>query len=177
MESIDFSTLQIIRADVSDRAFIRSFVTTLHVDLSGYNEIVKMHQIKELETDFPEFYNEDEWNLSICWKLVANSKGSDTTVFLGTIGLRHFCVDIVEISYFFMEPKAQGRGLGQMLLTHCINKVKDEKVYRSIRLLTLQEVYGIAYSIYLKYNFVLFDEVLSKDNYFTLLFLSLDLHA
>lgn len=165
-------------AEASHQSQVRDFVIRIHIELSGYNDVAKEHQLADLESDFPELYLPDNWEDSVCWMLL-----DSTGHLVGCLGIKHHSFQITEISYFFLEAGVRGLGLGKALLKHVLRWIVENSIaindhdsdyrYSKVRLLTLRGIYDTAIKLYEKEGFVVFDEM--ENSLFKVVYLELDL--
>lgn len=158
-----------------EREMVKEFVCRIHLAGSAYDEESRRHQIEDLPTDFPGLFNEDDWQRNKSWLCF-----DEREILLGCVGITMHTDELytAEVSYFFVEEYARGRGIGRKLLKHAISWTSvvsemNNRAITSIVLLTLRKYYEIAISLYQSEGFVIYEE--KQVEFYTLVLMRLQL--
>ncbi len=143
-----------------ERDYVRVFVCDTHVKASSFSEESMAAQIRDLPTDFPELFDEEEWGKSLSWVVepIFQNEEQPSKVAAGdivaAIGLTFSSKTFLEgkISYFFVSEKLRRKGIGRRLLKLAISEATSRGCFQ-LKLLTLRGVYDGAIVLYKQEGF------------------------
>jgi ribosomal protein S18 acetylase RimI-like enzyme len=140
--------LEVIPCVLSERLKISEFIIKNHLDASVRNEAELKLQIDDLQTDFPDLFSDEIFQLGHYWKVEQDQN------LIGAIGLTPYqdSTSIIYLSFLGVSPLHRNLGLGKKLLDIII-PFSRSKNYQFIRLTTLPGVFNSACHLYEKYGF------------------------
>ena len=154
-KSKDDLEFEISVASGSDLDTIKDFISHQYVEVTGYNEEVKQECLNELTDIFPEFYDENLWVQTKCWKCTK----IDESLVLAAIGLHEYPNHKVYVSFFFVDKEYRDDGIGRVLWNLALDWLQKTAYliptpkYRTLHLITVSDIYVKAYNFYLKEGF------------------------
>jgi len=160
--SVIMTGWKIRSANENDLNALRTLHVTNHLEETAHSPDELEHQKKDLEDDFPFFYNKEHFVRGEHFVAIDNENGK----IIGSIRLdpdesSHI---IVWLCAFSVIPGYRGRGIGRGLLNHAIRDAMRKEHLSEIHLITLDKhsdghnVMGVARKMYEAEEFVRYKE-------------------
>ena len=148
------TNIQLKKADVNQREAVKTFHIPNHLNISVSNETERKIQTDDLETDFPQLYDDKLFSEGITWILIDVNDNS----IKGCVSI--FPTKNSSIGYlnnFSVDENIRGKGFGNLLFETALEFA--EKNYKTIQLITLPNRMKTALKVYKKNDFVLIEEM------------------